>query len=221
MRALRRGGCEVLGALYLVTALAKCNDGWVDPYASCATLYTVAGAAEFRPGLAWPREALALLPYGALAGEFGLALAFYLRARGSLTRYRKRLLALGALFHVGLAAPREEHARRAHAFAYATARRPKQRPVLEPAKKVAARTSRVQLTLPADEPALGGTTTLVFVEARPEVPTSFVELLAQVHRAVLDALEEVDEDPLLDGDAFRAHVRANRERLSRTWSVVS
>ena len=105
-RALRRGGCEVLGALYLVTALAKCNDGWVDPHASCATLYTVAGAAEFRPGLAWPREALALLPYGALAGEFGLALAFYLRARGSLTRYRKRLLALGALFHVGLAAPR-------------------------------------------------------------------------------------------------------------------
>ena len=36
----------------------------------------------------------------------------------------------------------------------------------------------------------------------------------------VDALEEVDEDPLLDGDAFRAHVRANRERLSRTWSVV-
>ena len=35
------------------------------------------------------------------------------------------------------------------------------------------------------------------------------------------ALEEVDEDPLLDGEAFRAHVRANRERLSRTWSVVS
>ncbi|KAH8049702.1 hypothetical protein JL722_11768 [Aureococcus anophagefferens] len=105
-RALRRGGCEVLGALYLVTALAKCNDGWVDPYASCATLYTVAGAAELRPGLAWPRAVLAALPYGALAGEFGLALAFHLRARGSLTRYRKRLLALGALFHVGLAAPR-------------------------------------------------------------------------------------------------------------------
>ena len=36
----------------------------------------------------------------------------------------------------------------------------------------------------------------------------------------VDALEEVDEDPLLDGDAFRAHVRANRERLSRTWSIV-
>ena len=37
----------------------------------------------------------------------------------------------------------------------------------------------------------------------------------------VDALEEVDEDPLLDAEAFRAHVRANRERLSRTWSVVS
>ena len=37
----------------------------------------------------------------------------------------------------------------------------------------------------------------------------------------VDALEEVEEDPLLDADAFRAHVRANRERLSRTWSVVS
>ena len=36
----------------------------------------------------------------------------------------------------------------------------------------------------------------------------------------VDALEEVDEDPLLDAEAFRAHVRANRERLSRTWSVV-
>ena len=35
----------------------------------------------------------------------------------------------------------------------------------------------------------------------------------------VDALEEVDEDPLLDAEAFRAHVRANRERLSRTWSV--
>ena len=35
----------------------------------------------------------------------------------------------------------------------------------------------------------------------------------------VDALEEVEEDPLLDAEAFRAHVRANRERLSRTWSV--
>ena len=36
----------------------------------------------------------------------------------------------------------------------------------------------------------------------------------------VDALEEIEEDPLLDANAFRAHVRANRERLSRTWSVV-
>ena len=36
----------------------------------------------------------------------------------------------------------------------------------------------------------------------------------------VDALEEIEEDPLLDAAAFRAHVRANREQLSRTWSVV-
>lgn len=33
----------------------------------------------------------------------------------------------------------------------------------------------------------------------------------------VDALEPAAEDPLLDADAFRAHVRANRERLSRAW----
>ena len=35
----------------------------------------------------------------------------------------------------------------------------------------------------------------------------------------VDALEPAAEDPLLDADAFRAHVRANRERLSRAWGT--
>ena len=36
----------------------------------------------------------------------------------------------------------------------------------------------------------------------------------------VDALEEIEEDLLLDAAAFRSHVRENREQLSRTWSVV-
>ena len=55
---------------------------------------------------AWPEAALRALAYAALAGEFGLSAAFYLRARGRLVAMRKRLLAVGALFHVGLATPK-------------------------------------------------------------------------------------------------------------------
>ncbi|KAH8050771.1 hypothetical protein JL722_11106 [Aureococcus anophagefferens] len=92
--ALRRGRCEVLGALYLVTALAKCNDGWVDPYASCATLYTVAGAAELRRA-SRGRGPSSALPYGAprASGARGAA-------AGAPSR-RSRCSA-SALPHVGL-----------------------------------------------------------------------------------------------------------------------
>jgi len=102
--ALAAGARALLGALYFVTAVAKCNDDWVDAEASCAVLYTVAGGVEV--GIKWwPAQMLAWLPYGALAGEFGLAGALLVADRMP-DAARLVLVTTAAVFHVGLATPR-------------------------------------------------------------------------------------------------------------------
>ena len=98
--SIQRNSRRLLGALFFVTAVAKCNSGFLNPRESCAMLYAVAGGAT--TGLQLP--VLNAMPALAIVVEFWLASAFWFWENFGL-RTKKAVVFTGFLFHCGLAAP--------------------------------------------------------------------------------------------------------------------
>lgn len=95
------GARRLLGGLYLVTFVAKCNWDFFDRDTSCAMVYTVAGGATIGVEM-WPEWVLRAAPTCALVGELCLGLGFwYFESANALV-----MMGVGAIFHIGLALPR-------------------------------------------------------------------------------------------------------------------